>query len=145
MGVYRAVYGIKMFRTRIGGGENVFDADPEFEANSEQAAKASITRYANKDERIQDVSGTVKEQEQGELPDWWTPEPAKWESWKEIKREPYKKKKGFVYIECYRRSMDQFVSDGDPNKASISVFAYIRLAWLEPAQDGVITKPTLSK
>ena len=131
MGVYRAVYGVKMFRTRFGGREDVFDADPEFEANSEQAAKASITRYVNKDKRIQDVSGTVKEQEQGELPDWWTPEPAKWESWQETKREPYKKKKGFVYVECYRRSRDQFVSDGDPNNASISVFAYIRLAWLE--------------
>ena len=130
----RAVYGIKMTRKRFGEQEDVFDADPEFEAETEQGAKSAITRYANKDERIQDIRGAVWESLRGNLPDWWNPNPVKWGSWLKTKREPYEKNEDHVYVECYRRSRDEFISSGNPNEAPITVFAFIRLAWLEPAK-----------
>ena len=123
----RAIVEIKTWANRITvESEQVFEKPYDFEATSEQSAKAKITRLAKAEPEIQDIAGTVK----GELPDWWTPRPAQWEAWEETKKETYKKNPDFNYCESYRKSRREFVSF-DPRKASQDVVAYIRLAWLE--------------
>ena len=132
---FRAVCGIRVWKTISIEFEEVFKADYEFEAVSEQAAKAKCTRLVNAEPKMQDITGAVLLKERGELPDWWTGDKPEWEAWGEVKRETYQQDPNFMYAECYRSSRRDYVTL-DTGKASATVRAYIRLAWLQTQQNG---------
>lgn len=138
----RAVCGIRVWKTRFGEAEEVFRSDPhDFEASSEQGAKANCTRWADKQTEMQDIAGAALLEEHGELPGWWDEEwnskdKAEWEAWGKVKREPYKKDSNSIYAECWRYSRLELVSL-DSRKASANVQAYIQLAWLEEKEKGI--------
>ena len=134
----RAVCGIRILKTRRSEVEDVFRSDPfDFEANGEQSAKTQSTRWANGLPEIQDITGAALLEEQGELPGYWDEESrskdkAEWEAWGDVKKEPYEKDPNSIYAECQRHSRTDYVYL-DSLAYSSSVYAYIRLAWLEDA------------
>ena len=111
----------------MGEAEDVFGICYDFESPNEQAAKAKLTRLINAEAPMQDVTGAAHG---GELPDWWTSDPVEWKAWTETKRAPYKSDANLTYAECNRYSRDEFLTI-DPKKASATISAYIKLAWID--------------